>query len=173
MRSHNFKKNPGCGRARPAGFTLIEVLISLIILAIGISGIAAMQVSTYRHLHTSNNLSKATSLASEIAERMLANDPNSLSDYVHDSAPTSPPDCVEADCNFAAIAKYDQGQWQARLAAGGGGSLPSGSGEIENSGGGVYVITVRWDDDLSGSTGTDCAPADPNDLDCYALTVGF
>ena len=34
-------------------------------------------------------------------------------------------------------------------------------------------LTVRWDDDRSGSTGTTCPPASDDDLDCYTLTVTF
>jgi hypothetical protein len=43
---------------------------------------------------------------------------------------------------------------------------------------GDYIIVVRWDDDLSGSTGTDCEALDPDDdqdaddLECYVLNLG-
>jgi hypothetical protein len=60
------------------------------------------------------------------------------------------------------------------------GSLPAGSGSVARvAGTDDFVVVVRWDDDLSGSAGTDCAALDPNavqdpnDLDCYILRVGF
>ncbi len=161
---------------RLAGFSLIEVLVALIILAIGVMSIAVMQLATYKQLQTSHNLSNAATLAAEIADRMLANDPNALPRYIHDAAPEDPPECigVGAICDINDMADYDVTQWQAKVTAGASmpGSLPSGAGEI-NTVGGDYQITVRWDDDLSGSTGSDCDFSDPNDLDCYRLTVGF
>ena len=45
------------------GFTLIEVLIGLIILAIGILAIAGMQITSIRGTSFSNNLSQASVLA--------------------------------------------------------------------------------------------------------------
>ena len=62
------------------------------------------------------------------------------------------------------------------------GSLPTGTGSVARIGvTDNFVVTVRWDDDLSGSTGTTCqrVPPDPNiavtpaDLECYQLTIGF
>lgn len=50
------------------GFTLIEVLIGLIILAIGILAIAGMQITSIRGTSFSNNLSQASILAQERLE---------------------------------------------------------------------------------------------------------
>jgi hypothetical protein len=57
------------------------------------------------------------------------------------------------------------------------GSLPAASGEVLLDTG-EYIILVRWDDDLDGDTGEECAALDPaevqgeDDLDCYALNLG-
>lgn len=48
---------------RQKGFTLVEVLIGLIILAIGILAIAGMQITSIRGTSFSNNLSQASVLA--------------------------------------------------------------------------------------------------------------
>lgn len=48
---------------REKGFTLVEVLIGLIILAIGILAIAGMQITSIRGTSFSNNLSQASVLA--------------------------------------------------------------------------------------------------------------
>lgn len=50
------------------GFTLIEVLIGLIILAIGVLAIAGMQITAIRGTSFSNNLNQASILAQERLE---------------------------------------------------------------------------------------------------------
>jgi type IV pilus assembly protein PilV len=55
------------------GFTLIEVLVALFVLAIGIAGAAATQLAALRTRHQSALLSQGVQLASALAERMRAN----------------------------------------------------------------------------------------------------
>jgi len=50
------------------GFTLIEVLIGLIILAIGVLAIAGMQITSIRGTSFSNNLTQASVIAQERLE---------------------------------------------------------------------------------------------------------
>jgi len=60
-------------RTRTAGFSLLEVLVAVAVLAIGIAGGAAMQLAALRTQHQSALLSQATQLATNLAERMRAN----------------------------------------------------------------------------------------------------
>lgn len=55
-------------RIKSEGFTLIEVLIGLIILAIGILAIAGMHITSIKGTSFSNNLSRASILAQERLE---------------------------------------------------------------------------------------------------------
>jgi type IV pilus assembly protein PilV len=174
-------------QSRARGFTLLEVMIALVILAIGVMGVIGLQMSTYKQLQISHNFSKAAMLASDMADRMLANQDQALAGaYTHDSSIEKPtPDCAIADCTAAQLAAYDVWYWQAELSAEDPeddtkrepGALPMASGEVLVEEG-QYIILVRWDDDLSGSTGTECAALDPDavhdpeDLDCYALNLG-
>lgn len=57
-------------RFREKGFTLTEVLIGLIILAIGILAIAGMQITSIRGTSFSNNLSQASVIAQERLEEL-------------------------------------------------------------------------------------------------------
>jgi len=56
-----------------AGFTLIEVLIAVVILSIGLLGMAGIQLQGLRGTTSSNLRSDATILANDIAERIHAN----------------------------------------------------------------------------------------------------
>ena len=167
---------------RARGFSLIEVLVAMLILAIGVMGVGALQLSTYRQLSTSHNFGNASMLAGEIADRMLANRTQALANaYNHTTLPGSTPtNCSTATCNLAQMAAYDVYQWQilvtGNIASGTKtpGSLPSGTGAVAQVGtSNDYTITVRWDDDLSGSTGTTCPTTASTDLDCYVITVGI
>ena len=55
------------------GFTLIEVLIAMIVLAVGLLGLAGLQATSLRNNQSAYNRIKATQLAYEIADRMRAN----------------------------------------------------------------------------------------------------
>ena len=52
------------------GFTLIEVLIALLVLAIGLVGIAALHLSGLRNAHSSYYTSVASSVALDFEERL-------------------------------------------------------------------------------------------------------
>lgn len=158
---------------RAGGFTLIELLVAMIILASGVMGVAALQIATYKQLQTSHNFGYAAILAGEMADRMMANT-NALADYVHDAdtAAAAGTNCSTNTCTSVQMATYDVDRWQTQVAGNTPGSLPSGAGEI-TSAGSVYTITVRWDDNLSGSDETGCSTSNPDDLDCYTVTIGF
>ncbi|MDE0952155.1 MAG: type IV pilus modification protein PilV [Halioglobus sp.] len=173
---------------RVRGFTLIEVLIALLVLAIGVMGIAALQMSTYRQLQTSHNFGAAVMLASDIADRMIANSAQDLGTAYNHTAwlGEKPKNCATDTCTSAEIAEYDVNIWQQQVTGfiddvKTPGTLPSGRGAVARVGAtDNFVITVQWDDDMDGSAGTDCAALnspptlqDPDDLDCYALTVGL
>lgn len=174
------------GAVSNRGFTLLEVLIALVVLAIGVLGVVGLQVSTYQQLHTSHNYGFAAMQASNMADRMLANQAQALANaYNHTGAPGDFKDCANTEvvCSTAEVAAYDIAQWQ-RLVTGIvddekiPGSLPAGTGAVARvNGTNDFTITVRWDDDLSGSSGTDCTDLDPeadqdeDDLDCFVLEL--
>jgi len=154
---------------RQRGDTMIEVLVTIIILAVGVLGAAALQVTTLKNLSSSHSASVAAILAEDFSERMRANPTEALNDaYVHAAAPVAYPDCVAGACSLAQLATYDVGSWWQQMTA----VLPSGSGEVtRNAGTNTFVLTVRWDDDRSGSTGVNCPSQSTNDLECYRFNV--
>ena len=99
------------------GATLIEVLVSLLVLSIGLLGVAALLSTSLRHNHSAHLRSQATVLAHDIVDRMRAHR-------------TGGP-----------IATTDLSQWKALLGA----ALPAGRGAIARSGS-VVTITIEWDD---------------------------
>ncbi len=157
------------------GFTLIEVLITLVIFSIGLLGLAGLQANSMINNHNAYLKSQATLMANDMAERMRANI-EGVSDNEYDNINGIPqdPDCIAVGCTPAQMADYDAFEWNTTLAQ----ELPSGAGTVV--GNGVdFTITVRWDERRNSAAGpanvapdgTDCDPANTADLKCIILSV--
>jgi len=68
-----------CNRTTPAarrrnhGFTLVEAMVALIVLSVGLLGIAALYVETLRANRTSLFRTQAVNMATDIGDRMRSN----------------------------------------------------------------------------------------------------
>lgn len=128
-------------RRRQRGFTLIEVLVAVVILAIGLLGLAALQNSGLQGSQEAYLRSQATLLASDITDRMRANRAAALNgDYDHSFG-----DSVSG----STIAAQDVQDWVTTIQS----VLPGGDGQVCrsstaaacNGAGSVFVISIRWD----------------------------
>jgi type IV pilus assembly protein PilV len=140
-----------------AGFTIIEVLVSLVVLSIGLLGIAKLVLFSAHANDSAYLRSQATQLAYEILDNMRANPAAASAGNYNTtlgSAAVNPGfSCMTAACPVAAnLAAYDIYQWKLRLAAPGG-ALPSGEGSVVvNATTPVTAtITVQWDDSAGQS----------------------
>jgi type IV pilus assembly protein PilV len=141
----------GCGRARNGGFTLLEVLIAIVIVSIGMLGVAAMQATTLKNAGSSKYRSAAINLTSDMADRLRANlegvmqgngavgtGYNRPRTAMADPAYNTPnAACRSSGCLPAAMALDDLAAWQTRLAA----SLPRGVGVVCIDSGSTGVAT--------------------------------
>ena len=153
------------------GFTLLEVLIALLVLSIGLLGLAALQTTGLRSNEMASMRTTSTMLTYDISDRMRANPQGTVdSDYVIDSGPVTGTvtDCTSTDCTTAQMATFDLSQWKTAIA-----QLPGGRGDITRTAGPplVHTITVRWDENRTGASGTDCPPQDSDDLRCFRLVL--
>jgi type IV pilus assembly protein PilV len=168
---------------RSKGFTLIEVLVALLVLSVGVLGVAGMQVTALKNLQSSGSFGVAAMLANDIADRMWVNQAQVLSgSYNHVQPPNSVPDCVGGTCTALELARFDTTDWQRQIRGytteaevSVPAVLPDAAGTVLPVAGVArsYEISVYWDDDHSGSAGRTCPPASADDLDCYQLTVTF
>jgi type IV pilus assembly protein PilV len=150
------------------GFTLLEILIAVVVLSIGLLGIAGLQALGQRSNHSAYLRSQATALAYEMIDRMRANKAGIQGgDYnaVDTTANTyTNPGCDSSTCNSLQMAQYDMYDWQQELAN----QLPSGNGTVKGAGtGSDFTVTVMWDDDRNGSTSLVCGAGT---LKCFAVT---
>jgi type IV pilus assembly protein PilV len=138
---------------KSGGFTLIEVMIAMVILAVGLLGLAGLQATGLRNNQSAYNRSQATQLAYDMSDRIRAN-PINARNFATSIYATVTPDDAEAKanctaqtgaCSAADMAENDLFEWNNDLAT----SLPSGTGTIVATGT-VYIITVTWDDKREG-----------------------
>jgi type IV pilus assembly protein PilV len=123
------------------GFTLLEVLIALVVLSIGLLGIAALQGVGLRSSHGAQLASQASLLAYDMADRIRAN-PQNFAAYAGFSTETV--DCGQP-LPTAPLAAADLAEWACSVEA----VLPDGSATIAGAqAGGIdtYTITVEWQD---------------------------
>lgn len=100
------------------GFTLIEVLVALLVFAIGMLGLAGLQVQAYQAASSAQGRTVTTLAASHLFERMRANmDGFTAGDYAYDSSNDGLPAAV-SDCNTLAgcggadqMAQNDLREW--------------------------------------------------------------
>lgn len=135
------------GRVHPQrGFSLIEVLVTMLILAFGLLGVAGLLVGGVSNAAGSESLNKANQLASGMADRIRANPLVALgatSEYLinENTAWEGQPQLwVETAPVGATIAINDVQEWMTALAT----QLPSGRGRIYNTvGGGARQVNIQ------------------------------
>ncbi|HTT09205.1 MAG TPA: type IV pilus modification protein PilV [Gammaproteobacteria bacterium] len=127
--------------ASMAGFTLIEVLVAVLVLAIGMLGIAALIVQGMRYNHDSYLRSQVSTLAYDIIDRMRINRANAAN-YVSNYTAQTPAGGNACDYTLAASAANDLGCWNNEVDF----ALPPGSTSSITTTGSQYTVTLSWTD---------------------------
>jgi type IV pilus assembly protein PilV len=136
-----------------AGFTLIEVLIAMVVLAVGLLGLAGLQATSIRNNLSAYNRSQATLLAYDLADRMRANVAGKATyTSILPGTATAKTNCLPTTmpatgCSPAEMAENDLYQWNITVTT----TLPNGAGTVTVNAG-VYTIGITWDDNRDGFT---------------------
>ncbi|MDO8457846.1 MAG: type IV pilus modification protein PilV [Rhodoferax sp.] len=155
--------NLNCPRARPVarGFSMIEVLVTLMIISLALLGTAGLQAYAMRLTQGGQFRTQAVFLVADLVERMEANKSGAVVgayvvanitgiDFLAASnAPSTA--CATAPCIDTALATYDLSQWQHALAA----ALPQSSWSVVQTVAGdpsTYTITASWVDRRTDTT---------------------
>jgi type IV pilus assembly protein PilV len=148
------------------GVSLIEILVTTMIVSIGLVGLAALQANSLRFNHQAYMRSVASSQAEAMIERMTANPVGMAAGYYDNLSGTgSNPSCTT--CNTQQIANRDRFEWNTANAS----MLPSGQGNVRKAADGVHTITMLWDGNRTGVSGTNCSGDPTVDLTCLKLSI--
>lgn len=138
-----------------SGFTLLEVLVAMIIMAGGLLGLAGLQATSLKNNQTAYNRSQATQLAYDMADRMRANRTYAKTvtnnNYLLTTKPTEGVDgCLSSEdggCTTAQMATNDIFEWNQAVAD----ALPGGTGTVTVAGN-VFTIRVNWPENRYDNT---------------------
>jgi type IV pilus assembly protein PilV len=152
-----------------SGFTLIEVLVSVVILSIGLLGLVALQTTSYRYEHDAFLHSVATNQAYAMIDSMHSNSAGIAAgayNAINYANSVNATPCT--NCSPTQMAVLDGYLWNTMLRQ----MLPSGQGSVSyNSATGLYVVSVMWDARRTGATGTGCSGNAAVDLTCIQVTT--
>jgi type IV pilus assembly protein PilV len=151
---------------RERGVSMVEALVALVVLSIGMLGIASLYVASLQAGRTALLRTQAITLVNDMVDRIRS---NSVARDAYDLAAyggePSEQGCVagEDNCSFTALAEDDLARWLVAVDD----ALPAPTGEVTvdpadvPTSPDVYVVTVSWRE-----------PGDPTDLR-YSSTLSM
>lgn len=143
------------------GFSLLEVLVTLVVLSLGILGLAGLQNAALKNAHSALLRAQAAQYAQDMADRMRANRAAAVAGQYNVAITAVPP-------TGTSLPDVDRAGWFRQLQ-----TLPAGAGAITVTAAGVATITVRWDETALGNTATDDNCPEPRLAGrvCFVLTT--
>ncbi|RPH41257.1 MAG: type IV pilus modification protein PilV [Burkholderiales bacterium] len=170
-------------RRRSAGLSLIEVLVSMVISAIGLMGLIGLQVGSMRSAKSAHLLSAANLLVGDMADRMRANAGGHRAPLTYAQAGTwssvagdVPAETACADeprCTAAERIREDLAAWQRAIAA----ALPEGGGVVLGAPDVGYQVVIGWRERSAtveaqaANGGCPAAFAAPTNVRCLVVSV--
>jgi type IV pilus assembly protein PilV len=151
--------------SRNAGFSIVEVLVALVVLSIGMLGIAALYVESLRAGRTAVYRTQAVNLASDMADRIRANrNAREAYDLAADDEPVergcaaTAEDATPNTCSAAELAEDDMARWRAAIIdqlPGNGQGTPTGTISVTTPAAAtqtrVYAIAITWSEPGEGA----------------------
>jgi type IV pilus assembly protein PilV len=132
------------------GFSLIEVLVTMVIISFGLLGIAGVIVNSMKNNQSSYARTQASVLANDIIDRMRANRTTA------ETAPFAYNLALGADPAGAGVVLNDLTQWRTALAA----AMPSGTGSVTMANASQVTVVVQWNDSRASGDGTTVGAGD-------------
>lgn len=135
------------------GQTLIEVLVTVVVMSLGMLGMAGLQVQALQGNQQAHLDTVAANQVQDMATRIRAN-PAGVSTNSYDalgaSIPTADRNCYSESCSPGQLAVFDHAQWNTANSN----LLPGGMGRVTDGGGNRFWIAVTWTDkSLEGQNG--------------------
>lgn len=147
------------------GASLVEVLVSMLVLALGMVGLAALQARTVSYQLGSSQRAQLSGLLADYAERVRSNLNQApgvvpASEYLYSAAwsaqaadvAAASVNCMSASvtCSGVDLARYDMAQWRAAVRSG----LPRGSVMVSGDARTGIEVSFMWVDKDRTEDGT-------------------
>ncbi|MBT9568327.1 MAG: type IV pilus modification protein PilV [Thiobacillus sp.] len=128
-------------RRTQSGFTLLEILVAMVVLSIGLLGLAGLMTTSMRDNLSASHRTQATWMAYDMIDRMRANRVGAI------AGSYTMPLGAAAACTVAAPAgtlpAQDIAAWKSQLAC----VLPAGTGSVAvNAATRAVTIVIQWND---------------------------
>jgi type IV pilus assembly protein PilV len=138
-------------RSNENGFSLIEVLVAVVILAVGLLGLANLQATSLKYNHSAYLRSQATLLSYDIIDRIRVNK-GSINNYLTTDASSAnaQSSCLSSGCTTVQMAENDLYEWNQTIQQ----TLPNGIGSVTQAGE-TYTVDIGWDDNRDGEINGD------------------
>ncbi|TEW56785.1 type IV pilus modification protein PilV [Psychromonas sp. RZ22] len=152
------------------GFTLIEVLVALIIVAIGVLGHAKMQMTSMQTAQRASFSQTANTALLDLAQRMRSNSVVAshfvASNLNTGDAVVADTNCSEDDCTNNQFATAELAEWFNHLQN----TLPSPRFSVERAGS-LYTLTLIWDAAKKGAGSAVCDNSKINSYQCGSMNI--
>ena len=133
-------------RVRQQGFTLVEAMVSLVVLSVGMIGIAALYAQSLSASRTALYRTQAVNLSADMADRIRV---NRLGLAAYGGAPANnncdPAGGGGVNCTPPQMAAHDLFLWNQQVQQ----ALPNGQWQLQFNPGTLppsYTLTILWDE---------------------------
>ncbi len=147
-------------KRKQSGSSMVEVLVTLVVIATGLLGIASMQMVSMKNANSSYQRYVASLYAYDMMERMRSNPAGVNAGQYNNITANGSGTATACDnnnvCSSAQMAAWDAWKWGNQISD----KLPNGVGTVAVGSDG-YVITVSWSEqDTGAGLGTTAGAAD-------------
>lgn len=125
---------------KQSGFTLLEILVAMLVLSIGLMGLAGLMASSMRNNLSASHRTQATWLAYDIIDRMRANRSSAITGNYATSL-GAPVACTVV-APTGTVPAQDIAAWKSQLDC----VLPAGDGSIAVTNAARATVVIQWDD---------------------------
>ena len=159
------------------GLSLLEVLIALVIISLGLLGLAALQVSSMKKSTQTRVYNYAASSLQDLSERLAANASAAKAGYFNysnldktDGTLPTGNNCAQSSCTAQQNATYILRTWAVPLST----TLPSprfSVSKTDMASGALMTLTLTWDANLSGTGAQSCNTQSVEGAQCHEVKI--